>query len=364
MRILLFQFIMMTIIIFELVLLISASVVPAYFDHHYAVAQRCDQSLWHHIYQPKRLTVIDICKTVSGTIVSHRLQALDSTAEGDGDMHIRIKLDPQFASILKPANYAEQNGYLVVEPICQTPPTAPVAIPYCKDFHQNINIPPDGTHVSISGSYVLDEEHHRWAEIHPVTSIVDASSSANSFNSSYSNSSSSPNSSSCPPCAIFRIDDVSDNHASSSIAVMNLFLAEHEPLTLGIVTNHIGRNPALIGKILEGQQKGLFELALHGYDHLNYTKLPPQMQLDQLSYANQRMKDLFGKPSDVFIPPYDFFNKYTIGAMTKLGIRIISAGDWDYGVLFGNSQYNIFYANDVVSKGNNYNYNNNNSSKD
>jgi peptidoglycan/xylan/chitin deacetylase (PgdA/CDA1 family) len=140
--------------------------------NHYATAQQCDQSLWRHIFQPHRLTVIDICKTVSGTIVSHRIQASHETSEGDGDIHIRIKLDPQFTSILKPANYAEQNGYLVVEPICQTPPTAPVAIPFCKNFHQNINIPPDGTHVTLTGSYVLDEEHHRWAEIHPVTSIV------------------------------------------------------------------------------------------------------------------------------------------------------------------------------------------------
>ena len=45
-------------------------------------------------------------------------------------------------------------------------------IPFCKNFHQNITIPPDGTHVSITGSYVLDEDHERWAEIHPVTSIV------------------------------------------------------------------------------------------------------------------------------------------------------------------------------------------------
>jgi len=140
--------------------------------NHYTTAQQCDQSLWRHIFQPKRLTVIDNCKTVSGTIISHRLQSSHATSEGDGDIHIRIKLDPQFASILKPANYAEQNGYLVVEPICQAPPTAPVAIPYCKDFHQNINIPPDGTHVTLTGSYVLDEDHHRWAEIHPVTSIV------------------------------------------------------------------------------------------------------------------------------------------------------------------------------------------------
>jgi peptidoglycan/xylan/chitin deacetylase (PgdA/CDA1 family) len=127
---------------------------------------------------------------------------------------------------------------------------------------------------------------------------------------------------------------------------MNLFLAENQPLTLGIVMNHIGRNPALMGKILEGQDKGLFELALHGYDHLYYTKLPPQEQLNQLSHANQRMQVLFGKPSEVFIPPYNVFNNYTIDAMTKLGIKIISAGGFMYPKS-GISQYHIFSVNDV-----------------
>ena len=126
---------------------------------------------------------------------------------------------------------------------------------------------------------------------------------------------------------------------------MNLFLAENEPLTLGIVMNHIGRNQTLMEKILEGKDKGLFELALHGYDHLYYTKLSPQEQLNQLSSANERMQDMFGKPSKVFIPPYDAFNNYTIDAMTKLGIRIISAG----GFMYPNSgiaKYPIFSVND------------------
>jgi peptidoglycan/xylan/chitin deacetylase (PgdA/CDA1 family) len=128
---------------------------------------------------------------------------------------------------------------------------------------------------------------------------------------------------------------------------MNLFLAENEPLTLGIVMNHVGRNQTLMEKILEGKDKGLFELALHGYDHVYYTKLPPQEQLNQLSNANQRMQSMFGKPSNIFIPPYDVFNNYTIDAMTKLGIRIISAGEFMYPNS-GTAKYQIFSVNDAV----------------
>jgi peptidoglycan/xylan/chitin deacetylase (PgdA/CDA1 family) len=174
--------------------------------------------------------------------------------------------------------------------------------------------------------------------------------SADAISSSPSSPSISSSSSSCPPCVVFRIDDISDNRPSATIAVMNFFIAENQPLTLGIVMNHIGRNQAVMEKILEGKSKGLFELALHGYDHLYYTKLSPQEQLDQLSNANQRMQDLFGKRSDVFIPPYDVFDNYTIKAMTQLGIRIISAGEFMYPNS-GNSQYHLFSVNDV-GKGN------------
>jgi hypothetical protein len=148
-----------------LTLLISVGLIPVHFNYHYAIAQKCDQSLWRHIFQERRLTIIDSCKTVSGTIVSH-------DPREDGDILVRVKLDLQFTNLLTPSNYAQGNGYLVVEAICQTTPRVPPVIPFCKNFHQNINIPPVDTYVTITGSYVLDEEHQRWAEIHPVTSIV------------------------------------------------------------------------------------------------------------------------------------------------------------------------------------------------
>ncbi len=74
--------------------------------------------------------------------------------------------------MLTPANFAQQHGLMVVEPVCQTTPTFPSAISACSGFQQNIQIPPNGAHVIVTGSYVLDNEHGGWAEIHPVTSIV------------------------------------------------------------------------------------------------------------------------------------------------------------------------------------------------
>ncbi|MGN6624709.1 MAG: hypothetical protein ACTHKK_11260 [Candidatus Nitrosocosmicus sp.] len=126
--------------------------------------EKCDQSLWNHVYHPERLQIIDSCKSVLGKIESKK-------SEGEGDFHIRVRLDPQFSNLINSANINGQIGDLVVEPICQHSITQADAIPVCSNF-QDINIPEVGSHVKVTGSFVLDKEHDGWAEIHPVTSII------------------------------------------------------------------------------------------------------------------------------------------------------------------------------------------------
>jgi hypothetical protein len=126
---------------------------------------QCDQSLWNHVYNPQRLQVVEPCKTVTGMIESKRVEA-------DGDFHIRLRLDPQYANLINQANVNGQLGDLVVEPICMNRVTQLDAVSSCQNFHQNIDIPAVGIHVQITGSYVLDKEHGSWTEIHPVTSIT------------------------------------------------------------------------------------------------------------------------------------------------------------------------------------------------
>ena len=113
---------------------------------------KCDKSLWNHVYNPQRLQVVSPCKSVLGVIESKRV-------EKDGDYHIRVKLDPPFSNLINSANIKNQLGDLVVEPICMNPVTQADAISGCQNFHQNINIPPIGSHANITGSYVLDKEH-------------------------------------------------------------------------------------------------------------------------------------------------------------------------------------------------------------
>ena len=120
--------------------------------------------LWQHIYNPQRMELQKRCVTVTGVIVNTR-------REPDGDLHLRLKLDSQFVSMLNDGNTSNQSRDLVVEPICDHTGTQTDAIGACKTFQSTIPHYRAGTRVMVTGSYVRDHEHG-WMEIHPVTRIT------------------------------------------------------------------------------------------------------------------------------------------------------------------------------------------------
>ncbi len=125
---------------------------------------------------------------------------------------------------------------------------------------------------------------------------------------------------------IFRLDDVKDYCCSvAQIAVMDLFIAKDQNISLGIEMNSIGEDKPLMEKILQGNNKGLLELCLHGWAHEDYSKLNKIEQENLLRMCNTEMQNLFRCVSNVFIPPYNRFNNHTLAVMTQLGISIISA---------------------------------------
>lgn len=127
-------------------------------------------------------------------------------------------------------------------------------------------------------------------------------------------------------CVVFRMDDVQDYWKDAAqIAAMNLFITKNQSLSVGIIMHAFGNDSHIVRKVTEGNIKGLFELALHGWDHVDYTKLSEQQQRDLLLVANEKMKILFGYPSNIFITPYGPFNNGTILAMKQIGLSILSA---------------------------------------
>jgi hypothetical protein len=125
----------------------------------------CDGSLWKHVWEPGRLSIIESCKTVTGVIVQR-------IPVPDGDEHMRLRLDPGQPGLLNAENVKGEDSCLVLEIICHHVALRPAALGYCKGCKNNIKVPKKGAHVRVTGTYVTDNgKHHGWREIHPVYSI-------------------------------------------------------------------------------------------------------------------------------------------------------------------------------------------------
>jgi hypothetical protein len=114
-----------------------------------------------YVYQPERLQVLRPCLRITGTVDEINL-------EDDGDVHLRIGLDPAYHALLTDGNKYE-GGDLVVEPICYALPLEADALRLCASNPDRIqNMPQVGDHVWVEGRYVLDLAHWAWAELHPL----------------------------------------------------------------------------------------------------------------------------------------------------------------------------------------------------
>jgi hypothetical protein len=117
-----------------------------------AFSQNCSgaAALQKHIYKPQRLVQQKPCVTVKGII---RVKI----AEGDGDYHVRLELDPDQPKnvLLNARNKAGQHGFLVFEPICVNDVKQQSALKACgatsakKHWKQEISLPNDGDHVEV-----------------------------------------------------------------------------------------------------------------------------------------------------------------------------------------------------------------------
>lgn len=155
-----------------------------------------------------------------------------------------------------------------------------------------------------------------------ITSLLAISSPSIVFSSS---NFSSPVPSPCI-CVVFRMDDVADAFVDNAqVEAMNLFISKDKPLSLGLIMNETGNNPRVVGKVGQGSQIGLFELGIHGWNHIDHTELSKNEQKSDIKMSNEKMERIFGNSSDIFIPPYGYFNNATITAMSELGIRVLSS---------------------------------------
>ena len=131
-----------------------------------SLSQTCNAALWTHVYRRSRLKVVNNCLTVTGTVLSIR-------PEVDGDLHVRVKLDPPYANLLNGFNHTRAGGALVTEVICDHRPSRSDALAACGAFRQHFSTVKVGAHVKITGALVVDTAPTSgWREIHPITSVT------------------------------------------------------------------------------------------------------------------------------------------------------------------------------------------------
>ena len=127
-------------------------------------------------------------------------------------------------------------------------------------------------------------------------------------------------------CVVFRLDDVQDYWLNAvQNQIMDIFLNRNQTLSAGLIMHLVGNDSKILQKVKEGIHKGLFELDIHGWNHIDYTTLSEKEQSASLYHANEKMDELFGKNSSIFIPPLSVFNIDTIKAMSNLKFNILSS---------------------------------------
>ena len=137
------------------------TIADANVDASQAAATGCDASLWSHVYSPKRLQQLQPCVSVTGVIT-------ESNVESDGDQHFLLTLDPGQGNLTNKRNAKKKGGGLVLEIVCANPSSMKKVKSACAGYTNSIPMPAVGTHVRVTGTYVIDS-HNGWAEIHPVS---------------------------------------------------------------------------------------------------------------------------------------------------------------------------------------------------
>jgi hypothetical protein len=131
-------------------------------------------------------------------------------------------------------------------------------------------------------------------------------------------------------CVIFAMDDIADYGAIKvQLATMDYFISKNLPFTPSIIARDLANgnssNLEVFHKVEEGVDRGLFEIAIHGYRHVNHSLMTKEEQLNDFNKAKGKLEYLFGKKVDVFLPPFNDFNLYTIETLSDLNITLFSA---------------------------------------
>lgn len=129
------------------------------------------------------------------------------------------------------------------------------------------------------------------------------------------------------PKVAIRLDDVQDYWLNKVQAeVLKHFLVSKVKISLGVIPGSFGNDSLVLSVVRQGVDSGLFEVAVHGWKHENFSELSYTEQLGLISKAVASLKTTFPSTEVVtFIPPFDLINNDTVRAAEEAGIKVVSS---------------------------------------
>ena len=127
-------------------------------------------------------------------------------------------------------------------------------------------------------------------------------------------------------CVAFRFDDVQDYWLNDvQIQLMNTFVENETPLTVGIIADAFGNDLKMLDFVRGQKNKESFEIASHGVGNVPFTEFSKEEQDDKLKQSVQSIEDSLDVTPKTFIPPQNRFNEDTKQVLVDNGFTHISS---------------------------------------
>ena len=127
-------------------------------------------------------------------------------------------------------------------------------------------------------------------------------------------------------CVAIQLNDVQDFWLNDvQIKLLNTFSDNQFPVTIGVIAKTIGDDTKLLDIIKNGLKNNRFEIANSSWDNTPITTHDKKGQDGIIKKSSNKILEVFGVDSKVFIPPQNEFNENTISVLKANGYTHLSS---------------------------------------
>lgn len=153
-------------------------------------------------------------------------------------------------------------------------------------------------------------------------------------------------------CIVIRIDDFQDYWLDKvQVGLVQLLENKSQPFSAGLIMADFGSDPLIANKLGEAHKKDLAEFDIHGWHHVDYSKVPENQQVQDFAMARDKLRQLYNTTPAVSLMPYNGLNNDTLQALYEDGYKVISSGlDKDHAIMWplGVDKYGIKHIPETI----------------